>query len=357
MSYFENFNYYPALRARPAEVLGYERLDDARKDGLLPIFTVGAWPRQEGIAESIQKIKAAVGKRSFILDVTRESLYMNSATQSLLEPEQNFANWRKFVSAIPNVIPVVQITPSAKISQVIRQARELEQIGTHRVAFRITGFTEDIDKVTAALSALATSENGLVIIDAGYIRETFAASLAASVTAINTIRQDVEDAIIAMLATSFPASVVPHTDPNSGGRRGVISILERVLHAEIGPDAAIYGDHSSIHARVYATSGGRYVPRIDYPMYDAWAFERRPETNSAGYVDAATSLIKDYPEIKDDDTWGAERIVAAAGGEIDGMRTPAMWIAARVNMHIARQFDLSRQAAGDDEDDLTEDDL
>lgn len=357
MSYFETFNYYPALRGRPAEVLGFERLDEDRKDGLLPIFTVGAWPRQEGIAESVQKIRSATGGRNFILDVTRETSYSNSATQQLLDPEQNFAAWRKFVADIPNVIPVVQITPSAKISQVIRQARELEQVGTHRVAFRVTGFTEDTDMVTAALSALATSENGLVIVDAGYIRETFAASLAASVTAINTIRQDVEDAIVTLLSSSFPASVVPHTTPNSGGTRGVINILERVLHAEIGPDAAIYGDHSSIHARVYQASGGRYVPRIDYPMYDAWAFERRPDTNSMGYVDAARSLLADYPEIRDDDTWGANRIVAAAENEIDGMRTPAMWIAARVNMHIARQFDLSRQMPDDDEDELTVDDL
>nr|WP_315593330.1 protein beta [uncultured Cupriavidus sp.] len=355
MSYFESFNYYPSLRARPAEVLGYDRLDDACKNDLLPIFTAGAWPKQEGIEESIQRVRAATGGRSFILDVTREPSRMNSSTQSLLEPERNFAAWQKFVAGIPNVVPVLQITPSAKISQVIHQARELEQSGTHRVAFRISGFSEDVDKVTAALSALSKSENGLVIIDAGYIRETFAASLAACVTAINSIRQEVEDAIVAVLATSFPASVVSHIDAGSGGKRGVINLLERVLHAEIGPDAAIYGDHCSVHARTYPAAGGHYVPRIDYPMHDAWAFECRPDANSAGYVDAAKSLITDHPEISRDATWGAERIVAAAAGEIDAMRTPAMWIAARVNMHIAKQFELSRQILGTDEDSLMED--
>ena len=90
-------------------------------------------------------------------------------------------------------------------------------------------------------------------------------------------------------------------------------------------------------------------------MHDAWAFECRPDANSTGYVDAAKSLISNHPEISRDATWGAERIVASAAGEIDAMRTPAMWIAARVNMHIAKQLELSRRVFGIDEDSLMED--
>lgn len=349
---FEDFGYYPALRTRPSEILGYSRLSKHDKDRLLPIMTLGAWPRQDGLVESLGQTLKAVDKHPFILDLTRELTHQNSELKKLLNADENYKAWREFVKDIPNVIPVVQIPSGAKTPQIIRQAKAFERMGLGKVAFRITDFGIDAEKVTNALSAMDSSENALVIIDVGYIRETMAASIAASVMAINNVREDVEDAIITVISTSFPATVTPHMDTNSGGKRGIMSILERVLHQEIGSEAAIYGDHGSIHAKVYQTKGGRYTPRIDYPLYDAWVFERRPDTNSAGYIDAAQTLITSYPEIKEDNTWGAEMIQKAANGEIDGMKTPSSWIAARVNMHISRQLELSLEAEEGDEEDF-----
>ncbi len=347
---FEKYGYYPALRTRPSEMFGYSKLSKEDKAKLLPIMTLGIWPKQEGLNESLMQVQKATGDLPFILDLTREATHQNSELKKLLNSDENFKAWREFVKKVPNAIPVVQIPPGTKNPQVIRQAKAFEKMGLEKVAFRITDFGLDAEKVTNALSAMDSAENALVIIDVGYIRETMAASIAASVTAINNVREDVEDAIIAVISTSFPASVTSHTDPNSGGKRGIINILERVLHQEIGADAAIYGDHGSIHAKVYPTKGGRYTPRIDYPLYDAWVFERRPDTNSTGYVDAAETIIANYPEIKDDQTWGAEMIRQASTGTIDGMKTPSSWIAARVNMHISRQLELSLEAEDDEED-------
>ncbi|WP_153115892.1 beta family protein [Rhodocyclus tenuis] len=350
---FEDYKYYPALRTRPAEMYGYRQLSDESKRNMLPIITLGAWRNQEGISESISQLQKAVGERPFILDLTAESSHQNAALRKVLDSEENFKAWQSYVTDIPNAVPVIQITPSAKNQQIIRQTRQLENSGLGKVAFRITDFLSETDKVTTALSAMDSPENALVIIDVGYIRETMAASIAACVTAINQVREDVEDAIIAVISTSFPASVTSHLDANSGGKRGIIGILERVLHQEIGgSEVAIYGDHSSIHAKVYANAGGRYTPRIDYPLYDAWAFERRPETNSTGYIDAATTLIESYPEILEDGSWGAEMIRKAAEGLIDGMKTPSSWIAARVNMHISRQLALSLESPDGDEEDF-----
>lgn len=350
---FEDFKYYPALRTRPAEMYGYMQLSGENKDNMLPIMTLGAWRNQEGLSESISQLQKAVEGRPFILDLTAESAHQNKALRTLLDSEDNFKAWQSYVVELPNAIPVVQITPSAKNQQIIRQTRQLEKGGLGKVAFRITDFLSETDKVTTALSAMDSPENALVIIDVGYIRETMAASIAACVTAINQVREDVDDAIIAMISTSFPASVTSHLDTNSGGKRGIISILERVLYQEIGgAEVAIYGDHSSIHAKVYATTGGRYTPRIDYPLYDAWVFERRPETNSSGYVEAATALIASYPEILEDDSWGAKMIRQAANGQIDGMKTPSSWIAARVNMHVSRQLALSLESPDGDEEEF-----
>lgn len=348
---FDDYKYYPALRTRPAEMHGYQMLAESIKDGLLPLFTAGAWPRQPGIDVAMRNALTAAGERPFILDLTSEKAYETEDIHGLKDPKDNFSNWINFCSSYDSCIPVVQMSPGVKTSQVIKQVIALEKRKIGKVAFRVNDFNNDPEKIIAALSALDSAENGIVIIDAGYIRETMAASIAACVLAINEIREEVEDAIISVISTSFPSSFTPFLDASSQGKRGIINIMERTLHQEIGSDAAIFGDHGSIHAKVYPTSGGRYTPRIDYPHYDAWVFERRPETNSEGYIDAAKELIKNYSEVSDDETWGAQMIKNAASGEIDGMKTPSAWIAARVNMHISRQFELSSSSIETDEED------
>jgi hypothetical protein len=349
---FEEYNYYPALRSRPAEITGYENLSNEHKDAIIPAFTLGAWPRQPNIEIPLSKIVTATAGRPFMLDLTTEPSFLTEDIKKLKDSSTNFKYWRDFISRVDApVIPVIQITPESKISQIIRQARELEKIGCNKVAFKVRNFGEDTAKIISALSSLDSIENSIVIIDAGYVRDTLPACLAGCISTINEIRDEVEDAEIIITATSFPSSVVSFLDPNSGGKRGLIAMFESKIHDAIGSGAAIYGDHGSIHSRVYITGGGRYTPRIDYPLNDAWIFERRPENNSTGYIDAAQKLISSYAEIEEDITWGAEMIRQAAQGNIDGMKTPASWIAARVNMHISKQIDFRCSGRVDDEED------
>ncbi|WEL58021.1 beta family protein [Pseudomonas kermanshahensis] len=349
---FDQYKYYPSLRSRPAEVLGYDKLSSKHKDSIIPTFTLGTWPRQSSIEVPLSKIVEASSGRPFMLDLTVEPSFLTDDIKQLKDSGANFKNWREFILKIDApVIPVIQITSESKTSQIIRQARELEKAGCNKVAFKVREFGEDTSKIISALSSLDSVENAITIIDAGYVRDTLPASLAGCIATINDIRDEVEDAEITVTATSFPSSVVSFLDPNSGGKRGLIAMYEAKIHEAIGSGAAIYGDHGSIHSRVYITGGGRYTPRIDYPLNDAWIFERRPENNSSGYIDAARSLIRSYSEISDDDTWGAEMIREAAKGNIDGMKTPASWIAARVNMHLSKQIDFRCSGKLDDEED------
>lgn len=351
---FDRYKYFPALRTRPAEMEGYSNLSKEVKDNLIPIITLGAWPRAEGIDESLRQAKSATNGTPFFLDLTRESAYQKPEILDLMNPQNGFEKWRSFVKKVDNAIPMIQVSVEAKLSQVIKQARALEQIGTNRVAFRIADFAADTPKIIAALSSLDSPGNALVVIDAGYIRDSMPASLSACVNAINDVREEVPDAIITVVSTSFPATVISHLAQDSAGCQGSLAILERELHSAIGADAAIYGDHSSIHSKVYLSTGGRFMPRIDYPLSDAWVFERRPGKDSSGYVDAAKVLLETFPAIEEEETWGAEKIRKAASGEIDGMKTPAKWIAARVNMHITRQNDLSEELANLGDDDYEE---
>lgn len=348
---FNDYNYYPNLRSRPAEVKGFCELADACKDSVTPIFTLGAWPRQEDTKTSLKEVINASGGRPFILDLTSDPTYLTKDIFELKNPESNFKAWREFIEGIQSpVIPTIQINDDSKISQVIRQARYFENKGLGKIAFKIQSFSDQTGNVIAALSALDSADNALVIIDAGYIRDTLHASLAGSVTLINSIRDEVENAIISVTSTSFPASVIPFIDAKSKGKSGVIDMLETKLHAAIGREAVIYGDHGSIHSRVYPTKGGKFIARIDYPLNDAWVFERRADTNSQGYISAAQDLIEAFPEILEDDTWGARKIVSASAGDIENMKQPASWIAARVNMHISRQVDLTSSSTTDEED-------
>lgn len=348
---FNEYSYYPNLRSRPAEVKGFGELSEPCKDAIIPLFTLGVWPRQTDTKTSLREVIAASGGRPFALDLTSDPSYLTKDVYELRDPDSNFKKWRDFIKEINHpVIPVIQITEESKISQVIRQARAFENEGLGKVVFKINSFSDQVNNIIAALSALDSSDNALVMIDAGYIRDTLHASLAGTVTLINSIRDEVDSAIISVASTSFPSSVMPFIDANSKGRSGVIDIMETKLHAAIGREAVIYGDHGSIHSRVYPTSGGRFVARIDYALNDAWVFERRSETNSQGYISAAEDLIEAFPEILDDETWGAKKIVQASRGEIDNMKTPASWIAARVNMHISRQIELNSESQTDEED-------
>ncbi|QQX60916.1 beta family protein [Pseudomonas chlororaphis] len=348
---FNNYNYFPNLRSRPAEVKGFSELADACKDAITPVFTLGAWPRQEDTRTSLKEVIQASGGRPLMLDLTNEPSYLTKDIFELKNPDSNFKNWRNFIDQIQHpVIPIIQINEESKISQVIRQARYFENKGLGKIAFKLQSFSSQANNVIAALSALDSSDNALIIIDAGYIRDTLHASLAGSVTLINSIRDEVDNAIISVTSTSFPSSVIPFIDAKSKGKSGIIDMFETKLHAAIGREAVIYGDHGSIHSRVYPTKGGKFIARIDYPLNDAWVFERRADTNSQGYISAAVDLIGAFPEILEDDTWGAKKIIRASQGDIDNMKTPASWIAARVNMHISRQIDLTSSSTTDEED-------
>lgn len=188
--------------------------------------------------------------------------------------------------------------------------------------------------------SLNSPENSIIFIDLGYIRGHVSTMTSAAISAINQIRTEIPEAIISVLSTSFPSSVANFAGEN--GQSGYIDIMEREFHQTIGGrGVSIYGDHGSIHSVVYDDVGGRYVPRIDIALDDAWFFERRPGLDSKGYIEAARAILKRYPNYLEEESLGAQMIKNAASGDIAGMGSPAKWISVRVNLHITKQIELS----------------
>ena len=353
---FESYSYFPTLRSRIAELTGFEHLRDDEKNKLVPLITLGKWPKSDDITLSLARTQSAVGDRPYMVDLTREPHHQTSDMAQLLNPEAGFQKWRDFVSKDKNIIPVIQFgIGQTTLRDIIRQITELER-SKENVVFRITNFERDIPRVVSGLAVLGKPENALVVVDLGYIRNNFPASQVAAVRAINDIRAEVPEAIITVVSSSYPPFVGPFISAGSSGAvvDGQIDIMERTLFQALGGDSVItYGDYGSIHALVYP-AGGRFTPRIDVAFDDRWCFQRKSAkgVDSEGYIECAKAILKQFPDLENGPEWGKKKIHEAARGQIDGMKTPLSWIGVRVNLHLSRQLALSEllRAREDEED-------
>lgn len=341
---FESYNYYPVLRTRPAELKGIEKLSDDYKAQILPLFTLGKWPK----AQDFRKVAAKVSEifpYPFLLDLTSENNIFPEELATLKNPENNFENWIKFCQSIPNAIPVVQKNPQMRLPGFVKQAENIEQ-QFGKLAFRITDYQADVRNVISALAALDDPENAITFIDAKYIRNSYAATVAAVISIINQIRTEIPEAIICLLATSFPASVANYTIDN--GQRGSLEILERQLHTDIGGSSiAIYGDYASIHGMIYddVPNVMRWAARVDYPKELNWYFERIPKgTSKSDFELAAERVFTLHPELVNSNVWGEQMIFKTANKLITNEIGfgPAPWIAVRLNIHLVKQINFSR---------------
>jgi len=346
---YEDYCYFPALRTRQAEMRGLAELDADRKKRLLPLLTLGRWPKAVDFSRSAEKANEVMSELPHFLDLTRDASHLNEQQLKLRDPTNAFEAWRIFLSTYQSAIPVVQLVQGARQRDQVKQALFIES-SVGKLAFRIQDFSVDTPLVINALSALDDPKNAIVFIDCQYIRSALAAYVTATIATINDLRTQFPELMIVVLSTSFPSSVIPFTD--STQRRGTIDIQERDLHARIGGDAvAMYGDHGSVHSVVRPdTAIMTWSARVDYPRETSWSFERRPGVQSdVGFAECADAIVKTDAEIGTRGIWGEERIVEAAKGN-PYARGPASWIAVRVNIHLARQLDFSTRLARSDLD-------
>jgi hypothetical protein len=350
---FTGFNYYPTLRTRVAELKGLENLDTRRKRRIVPLVTLGRWPKATEFTRAAEKASLAMDGLPWLIDLTTDASHLGEQQLLLRDPSGGFQAWRDFVGRQVGAVPVAQIVAKAPVREVVRQAGLLEA-SAGRLAFRIRDFELDTPYVIAALSALDDTSNAIVFIDCGYIRNAFIDYVSAARATLAWLRTEFPTLAVCVLSTSFPSSTIPFSEGTQ--QRGTIDIQERSLHQHLGGGAeAIYGDHASVHSVIYdASIRGRWAARVDLAREIDWAFERRPNDQSAeGYVSAARSILQSYPDIAESEIWGERMIVQAAGGEPHG-KAPSSWIAVRVNTHLARQIDFADAIDGDLEDDSDE---
>lgn len=347
---FLDYKYYPALRTRVAELNGLKHLDSNLKEKILPILTLGEWPRAEDIGRSLEKSNDAFNNLPFIADITSVPAYAKGESiQQLKQPDNGFKNWRNALNNFNHVIPIIQFSNSPR--DFMQQVLLFERAGK-KIVFRIKDFQQDTAQVMSALSAMDEVSNALILIDCQYIRDTLPAYVTATIGTINQIRSKFPTACISVLSTSFPSSVIEFCK-DSQKESGLIDILEHGLFERIGGvDVAIYGDYCSIHSVIYDDATIRTpVPRIDYPEQLTWSFERRSHDDSEqNYIACAQELVKKFPTIKTPSCWGEEMILNASNHNVFS-KGAASWISVRVNIHLTKQINFHYAEPVDIEDD------
>jgi hypothetical protein len=345
---FDRYRYYPSLRSRLWEMRGYCELSDEDKDRLLPIIPLASHQRTKAIGDVAAKVAEYLGDRPRILDLEQSSVYGCEECRAMLDPTNGFLAWRSFVAAQPNSVPSAVLPSDAPIREIVQQVRHLER-DCGQVVIRSRMPSTDLHALQAALSAVDEVDNLMVVLDFGYVlsRPTAIATEAANV--INALRATDDAARVVVMASSYPKSAAAYDDAGTS-----IPIQERSIHAALGGDAvAIYGDYGSIHPEPMEPLMARFVPRIDYPLPDAWVF-RRVRADQGGFQQCAkliTGLTDWQPDLVGK-VWGASKISAAADGDLVQMGTPGPWIAVRVNLHLWQQIHYGDGAVAVDDFDV-----
>lgn len=344
----EAIRYLPAIRSRQAELRGYSELRPATKNSLHPIVALGKLGRVDNAQRVLEIIHERIG--ACFLDLNTNPGQTCSESGQLSDPANNFQAWRQFAASQPDVTPIALLRDGATERAFIRQILLIENhFGA--LVIRSRRPAQELSALQAALSAVDDVNNVLIVLDFGYIRGALEAKEAEARRVISSLRTTDPTTRVAVLASSFPRTVSAY-----GDQRGLLPIVERDLHAQIGGDeVAIYGDHAAIYPEPFEPSVSRWVPRIDYCLDYAWLYERRRE-DDGGYVRCAETIVAstDWDANFAAEAWGASIIQRTATNRSiePGFGSPANWIAARVNMHIERQTTLSLGGASFDDEEF-----
>lgn len=351
--------YIPLLKTTDAELKAYAQLSEVCKQGITPVFELTKSRKTKleadgNIDKRMSQIRELVEDRKFILDLTAHEDMVNYQIEELLDEDGGFSNWRDFLVKHNdlNIVPAVHLNPDEP-NETIRLLEWLEQ-NYAEFALRLEPSDPDFKEYFEIINrAQFTSRKLTVILDAQYVTRDN----------LDEVRRDCESVIehgksisgltrYVVLSSSFPKSVVGHTT-ECRDDKGRITKLEPLLYegvkTAVAADASvdvIYGDFASVHPVRNMQGGGGWVPRVDFPLDDAFIYTR-VRRNEGGYVEAARRMVNN-PEYKRFDAWGCDEIESAARGTPGGL-SPSYWIAARINMHITKEvtrLSVSKEGGG-----------
>lgn len=342
--------YAPIIRTRAAELKGYANLKRKHKDKIIPIIEFTRSRRSKtnpdgAVSLSVEAVEAALDARPFIADVTSLEAQTNAEVSGLLDPSEGFDKWTKFVdSSLPkNAIPVAHLLEPFDKQNFSAQVSALLKLRT-RVAVRIPTSYSGSEVCLKAISDHASSADKtfIVVADAGYVKPSGAVGAKSALETLCLLADKYGAEIIIPAASSFPGSVLaPEYGDDEEGQFELIEVeLSNHVRALNTKARVLSGDYATVHPLEFKGTVTAWVPRVDSPM-ENFLFYYRYRRHLGGYVLAAKRVVSD-PRYSEIDCWGCENISLAARGVPAG-KSPAHWIAVRVNIHMTRQGSRARR--------------
>ena len=310
-----------------------------------------------------------VGENKFILDITDdESLHYDGIAQ-LQNPENGYAEWIKFLLADEKfkkqVIPTIQFNTD-DIENTISQIENLSK-EFYYLALKIPGFIFNNNINNSNLYSLTNivendviqsvidfttdkiriNERLIVIVDFGYIKnlEDYKTCISSCLSAITDIKNT---KALLFSSSSFPSFVKPIEENKMEVQE--LKLFDFCRQNLNNDNKILHCDFASIHPVQYQTSGGGWIPRIDYINQEIkelkYCYKRaqsseKYKNDSDEYIALAQKVLNanNYQKVSNREVWGDAQIHNKANGIEEG-KSPAHWIAVRANLYMTRIFDI-----------------
>ncbi len=342
--------YFPILKTTDAELKAFGHLDDVVKDKIIPIFELTRSRKSKknmsrSINKRLESLETIVGNRPFVLDLTTEKLLSNEQIEDILNDfSGGFPLWVKLVKEQKekglNIIPVIHYDEQNP-EDVKKEIEELFTV-SDVLAFRVP--VNDAVLYLKTMVAMGVSLKKIILIlDAAYQEPKDHKDK--SGLFIETIDQLLKDfagdmpQCIACAFSSFPDSVTKYGEDDKGVWPRYEKYTYLALKSKYNNVPGLnlkYADYSSVHPYRYDTTGGQWIPRIDFIDADSMRYYRL-RREDGGYALVAQKVLADqnYLPIGGLNAWGDNEIAVAGKGAPNG-GAPSHWISVRINLYITR---------------------
>lgn len=357
----ENIKYIPILSLKPAEMSAIEELPEKDKNFLLPLISIKKWMNSKELIKSNDRVKKAIGERSWIADIDMEALQkiingprdkrqtdINQEFEALADSSNGYSNWFNFLKNNTKIIPTIQLSDTAELDKQLNQIITLERLIT--VRFQMSGFfsisQSDFNFTIQTMLSKSYRHGLLIILDYGDFNRSSLIEYQRFSKLINQLNQLFPVATFAISGTSFPYSF-------AGSYKGEIPIYERLIFNKVEQEChdvrLIYSDRASTRALSQGGANGAPPPRIDYPLKHDWRFIRKEFSDGLEkeflYKMAASEVMSSDYWNQNLALWGTQMIEKTSMGDPYGIASPAKATAVRINLHLYQQlyysFDLS----------------
>lgn len=334
--------YFPSLKTNQSELRALANLGASAHEGLVPIFELTRSRKTsrepEGSAERrVEQLLDIYQRPNFIFDLTTEDDFISPDMELLFDESNGYQNWTTFVGRfIPSTaIPALQYIEGGSRQNFVNQAERL--LGAYPgVALRVPISDPEAAQIVDMLAGSVGLDRVAVVGTLGFLsQEGILAPQQRCERFVQTVLSNRVPGKLLFAGSSFPKAVglPPYgSDMNGTFSAYEFSLFNQLMSSHRNWNLA-HSDYASVHPLRYPTRGGSWVPRVDIPLADEFAYERR-RRNVGGYFAAAQEATRKYGTYLPD-CWGSDQVRLASSGTVPG-GNPSFWISVRINIWLTR---------------------